>query len=170
MLPPARVVPGPLQGVSLEAGVARTRDDERALVGAEDKEALAHRARHEGAVGVVYLGVVLRLGSGAAGVYHIPGHRGLALHEARWLLLLAPYPCYPLVCARPDVLAPPFSRLGIREVRECAHPRPHHVVELLALHRLAVEIPLPALGVDRIVQVDLHTRVHDGNDVKAPFL
>src|SRR5215212_3109739 len=170
MLPPARVVPGPLQGVSLEAGVARARDDERALVGAEAKEALAHRARHEGAVGVVYLGVVLRLGSGAAGVYHISGHRGLAGHEERGLVHVAPDPGYPLVGERPEVLAPPFSRLGIREVRAGAHPRPHHVVELLALHRLAVESPLPALGADKIVQVDLHASVYNGNYIKDPFI
>src|SRR5918997_1662774 len=57
VLPPRRIIPRPLQGVALQAGVPRARNDERPLVWAEPEQALEHGACHRRAVGVVYLGV-----------------------------------------------------------------------------------------------------------------
>src|SRR3712207_2922835 len=90
VLPPGGVVPRPLQGVALQAGVPGARYDERPLLGAELEQALARGPGHQGAVGVVDLGVVLGLPVGTTGVYHVAWHRGVAGDEHRGLVHVAP--------------------------------------------------------------------------------
>ncbi len=60
-------------------------------------------------------------------------------------------------------------RLGVGEVREGADAGPDGVVVLLALARLAVEVPLAALDVDGVILVGLHPGVDDGDDAETLF-
>src|SRR5919112_2244318 len=96
-------------------------------------------------------------------------HRGLERHKERRLVHVAPDPGHSRIEERPVVLAPPLSRLGVREVRERADPRPHDVMVLFPLACFAVEVPLATFYVDRIVIVDLDAGVYDGDEVEALF-
>src|SRR5215207_994802 len=167
VLPPGGVVPRPLHRVALEAGVAGACDYERPLVGPDLQETLAGGASHQGAVGVVDLGVELEVV--VARMHHVAGHGGLSGDEERRLVHVAPDPRDASVQERPVVVAPPLAGLGVREVREGTHPRPDDVVVLLAVLGLAVEVPLAALDVDRVVLVYLYAGVDYGHDPEALF-
>ena len=156
-----------MHGVALQSGVAGAGDHERPLVGPQGQKAFSGGAGHQGAVGVVDLGVPPRLARPPAGMDHVVGHRGPVRDEERRLVHVAPDAGHPGIGEDPLVLAPPLARLGVGEVGEGAHAGPDGVVVLLPVPRLAVQILLPAVGVDGVVLVHLHAGVHDGDDAEA---
>jgi hypothetical protein len=89
VLPPRRVVAGPVHRVALEAGVAGAADHERAAVRPRREEALARRLGHQRAVEVVDLPVQPR--RGVARVHDVLGHRRLLGDEQRRLVHVAPH-------------------------------------------------------------------------------
>src|SRR5215212_4504991 len=167
VLPPGGVVSRPLHGVALQSGVAGAGDHERTLVGTQGKEAFTGGAGHEGAVGVVDLGVPPGLARPSAGVDHVVRHRGPIRDKERRLVHVAPDPCHSCVGENTLVLAPPLARLGVGEVREGAHAGPDGIVVLIPIARLAVQVFVPAICIDGVVLVHFHSGVYDSNDAKA---